>query len=135
LHRAGVGGPLLVDFAVMFEGEVVVVEVLVIPEAHADALVVPAFDDLLLVDVCEVHEVTIVVDGLMGNSRWKPGRPAASVRPDAWCLRMSRRTCAGGLECLPSRQSWRAGRCAWKAPEWWWNYTWWCVECAHALVF
>jgi hypothetical protein len=42
-----------------------------------------------------------------------------------WPLRMSQRTCAGGLECFPSRQSWRAGRGAWKAPELWWNHTWW----------
>jgi hypothetical protein len=81
LHRADVGGPLLVVLAVMFDGEVVVVEVLLIPEVHADVLVVPVVDDLLLVDVCEVHEVTIVVDGLMGDSCWRPGRPAASVRP------------------------------------------------------
>jgi hypothetical protein len=125
---------VLVDIC-LFDGEVVVVEVLVIPEVHAHVLVVPVFDELLLVDVCEVHEVTIVVDGLLGDSRWRPGRPAASVRPDVWRLRMSRRTCAGGLECLPSRQSWCAGRCAWKAPEWWGTTRGGCVECAHALVY
>jgi hypothetical protein len=32
---------------------------------HADVLVVPVVDDLLLVDVYEVHEVTMVVYGLM----------------------------------------------------------------------
>jgi hypothetical protein len=45
----------------MFDGEVVVVEVLVVPEMHVDVLVVPVVDDLLLVDVYEVHEVTMVV--------------------------------------------------------------------------
>jgi hypothetical protein len=49
----------------MFDGEVVVVEVLVVPEVHADVLVVPVVDDLLLVDVYEVHEVTMVVYGLL----------------------------------------------------------------------
>jgi hypothetical protein len=68
--------------------------VLVVIEVHVDVFVVPVADYLLLVDDCEVYEVTIVADGLMEDLRWRPGRPAASARHDVWRSRMSRRTCA-----------------------------------------
>jgi hypothetical protein len=56
---------VLVVLVVMFDVEVVVVAVLVVPDVHEDVLAVPMVDDLLMVDVREAYEVSVVVDGMI----------------------------------------------------------------------